>query len=116
MNRNYDRKSFDKENSYDAGFFLERTPKSSQTTNLDLRRKFDQNIALIERDQPNTFQESEEFFKPIDNVYANKRENARRRGFEMKVSNIDTINDKISGLLSMVKKDKQKEIIETNKI
>ena len=38
----------------------------------------------------------------------NKRQNARRRGFEMKVNNIDTINDKISGLLSMVKKDRQK--------
>jgi hypothetical protein len=37
-----------------------------------------------------------------------KRDNARKRGFDMKVNNIDTINDKISGLLSMVKKDRRK--------
>lgn len=34
-----------------------------------------------------------------------KKENARKRGFEMRVNNIENINDKITSLLNMVKKD-----------
>ena len=102
MSRNYDRKVFDKENSFDTSFILDRPPKQPCTSNGELRRKFDQNLALLERDQPNTIEDD-------DNMRHIKRDNARRRGFDMKVTNIDTINDKISGLLSMVKKDRQRE-------
>ena len=110
MSRNYARKNFDKENSYETGFIVDRTPKSIATTNGELRKKFDQNLALMEKEQINVFEDNEEYFKPND-VCLNRRDNARRRGFDMKVSNIDTINEKISGLLSMVKKDRQKEVI-----
>jgi hypothetical protein len=36
----------------------------------------------------------------------NKRENARKKGLEMKISNIESISDKIYSLLSMVKKER----------
>lgn len=36
----------------------------------------------------------------------NKRENARKKGLEMKINNIESISDKIYSLLSMVKKDR----------
>lgn len=35
-----------------------------------------------------------------------KRENARNRCFDMRVSSIATIHDKIYGLLSLIKRDK----------
>jgi hypothetical protein len=35
-----------------------------------------------------------------------KRENARNRCFDMRVSNIATLHDKIYGLLSLIKRDK----------
>jgi hypothetical protein len=38
-----------------------------------------------------------------------KRENARNRCFDMRVSNIATIHDKIYGLLSLIKRDKVEE-------
>ena len=36
----------------------------------------------------------------------NKRENARKKGLEMKINNIESISDKIYSLLNMVKKDR----------
>jgi hypothetical protein len=39
-----------------------------------------------------------------------KRENARTRYFEMRVNNITIINDKINGLLSLIKKDKVDDV------
>ena len=41
-----------------------------------------------------------------DMVNEGKRENARSRRFDLRISNISNIEDKIYGLLSMVKKDK----------
>jgi hypothetical protein len=40
-----------------------------------------------------------------------KRENARSRCFEMRVNNISSINDKIYGLLSLIKRDKLDEAV-----
>lgn len=45
----------------------------------------------------------------VSQVASNKKDNARRRGFDLRVSNIENINEKIAGLLSMVKKDKNSE-------
>ena len=73
MSRNYDRKSFDKENAYDSSFFQDRVSKPALTSNGELRRKFDQNLALIERDEPNRFEDQDESSKPFENVYINKR-------------------------------------------
>ena len=73
MSRNYDRKTFDKENAYDASFFQDRVSKPTLTSNGELRRKFDQNLALIERDEPNRFEDQDEYSKPFENVYINKR-------------------------------------------
>lgn len=36
-----------------------------------------------------------------------KRENAKKKGIEMKMTNIDCINDQISSLLNMVNKNKR---------
>ena len=65
MSRNYDRKVFDKENSFDTSFLNERAPKQPFTSNGELRRKFDHNLALLERDQPNTYEDQEDNFRHI---------------------------------------------------
>ena len=36
-----------------------------------------------------------------------KRENAKKKGIEIKMTNIDSINDQISSLLNMVNKNKR---------
>lgn len=106
MTRNYDR-SYEKENSYEIDSFV--LAKAKHSTNSELRKKLQQNLILIEKDAPNIV----EIIEPIKSSDSaclpvlSKRENARRRGFDLKISNIDTINDKITGLLNMVKKDRQ---------
>lgn len=41
-----------------------------------------------------------------------KRETARNRGFDQRVSNITSIHDKISSLLGMIRKDRVEESVE----
>jgi len=47
---------------------------------------------------------------------AQKKENARNKGFEMRVNNIDNIHDKITNLLNLVKKDHNLNGSSNNKI
>jgi len=108
MSSHYDRRSLDKENSYDHSYYPSNTPKQASISNDQLRRKLDHNLALMEKNPTNTNEDEHENYKPNSDYSNIKRDNARRRGFDLKVSNIDSINDKITGLLSMVRKDKQR--------
>lgn len=38
-----------------------------------------------------------------------RRENARMKGLEVKINNIESLNEKINNLLNMVKRDKSKD-------
>ena len=73
MARIYDRKNYDKENSFDSSLLHEKRSQFNQTTNGELRRKIDQNLALIERDEPNIVESYEDAFKQSDNYLLNKR-------------------------------------------
>lgn len=53
-----------------------------------------------------------EFNATVELGQDTKRETARNRGFDQRVSNISSIHDKISSLLGMIKKDKVEESVE----
>jgi hypothetical protein len=62
----------------------------------------------------NDFSFEEEFgHQPSQaNITTSKRENARTKGLEIKMNNIESLNEKINNLLSMVKKDKSRDKLE----
>ena len=57
--RNYDRRIQDKENNFESSPYSgTNNSKTPFVSNGQLRRKFDENIALLERDQPKTTEEN----------------------------------------------------------
>jgi hypothetical protein len=57
-----------------------------------------------DRFNEHSFGESDQTMTSINTQ--NKRENARKKGLDIKINNIESISDKIYSLLSMVKKDR----------
>lgn len=102
----------DKENSLNTDVYRSRTPitKKSPLTpsNSELRKKLDDNLVNYSKQISNERinENNEEFNFENSASQKGKRDNAKNRGFDMKVSNIVTINEKINSLLCMVKKDK----------
>lgn len=89
MSTNYDRRTIDKENSYEHSYYPSSKPSIS---NDQLRRKFDHNLALMEKNHSNILHEEHEHHKANEDYSNIKRDNARKRGFDMKVNNIESIN------------------------
>ena len=63
MSRNYDRKHYDKENSFDTSKPAGVHHQPGLLSNGQLRRKIDQNLALVEKDPSNLLEEGEPYYK-----------------------------------------------------
>ena len=93
--------------------------KTSKNSNLDVdyRKNLKEDVykSPIKKD-PNvsSFEINSKLFD-ISHSQSFKKENAKKKGLEMKMTNIDTISGQINSLLNMVNKNKRVTDASTNK-